>query len=113
MSQQRDPSVGPLRPLLQDLTRQAFVGGLPLPLIAAHPRSALDRPFDGGFMMRLWRLRRWPDGYVNEESVNWLYEGTAPPISPTAGGLRNTSINSSSAPRSPSRPMSTSCPDIG
>jgi hypothetical protein len=87
MSQQRDPSVGPLRPPLQDLTRQAFVGGLPLPLIAAHPRAAMDRPFDGGFMMRLWRLRRRPDGYVNEESVNWLYEGTALPILPTAGGL--------------------------
>jgi hypothetical protein len=87
MSQQRDPSVAPLRPPLRGLTRRAFVGGLQLALIAAHPREVLDRPFDGGFMTRLWRLRRRRDGYVNEESVNWLYEGTALPISPTAGGL--------------------------
>jgi hypothetical protein len=55
--------------------------------ISLHPRAVLDRPFDGGFMTRLWRLCRWRDGYVNEELVNWRDEGTALPISPTAGGL--------------------------
>ncbi len=31
---------------------------------------ALDRPFDGVFMTKLWRLRRRRDGFIREESVS-------------------------------------------
>jgi DMSO/TMAO reductase YedYZ molybdopterin-dependent catalytic subunit len=34
--------------------------------------EVLDRPFDGVFMTRLWRVRRRRDGYVSEESVNQI-----------------------------------------
>jgi DMSO/TMAO reductase YedYZ molybdopterin-dependent catalytic subunit len=44
----------------------------------------VDRPFDGVFMTRLWRVRRRRDGYIREEAVSQVAVKTLI-VSPVAG----------------------------